>query len=248
MTPSKARRLALAGPIGRDDVIGAVVVHIKDGDLDAVAGVRAVVGEEAMIDGTRSALESEDLDVRSAARPRSRHDLRLAIAVQIPGGHLHAPTERRIVGEHVEQDIAGLAVNDGDARSAAHARADNNVRHVVAVIVGGGDAHALDRGIERMIGFKDFAVIPAQHLDHFVAVLDRADDQIGLGVAVKIGGCHRGLAAVGQVAGEEVLHEVSIDATENFDAGTTSSTRADDEIISPVSVHVADGDPNAPRE
>src|SRR5439155_10781348 len=104
---------AAAGAGRGDDVGETVAVHIPGRDADA-APERRIVSEEAEQRLAGDAVE--DLDVRPAALVGGGDDVRMAVAVDVAGGHEDAAAEVLVEGEEAAQrpghELPGGAAED----------------------------------------------------------------------------------------------------------------------------------------
>ncbi len=98
----------------------------------------------------REVVAGPDGDERAGARPRHGEDLDPAVIGQVEGGDLHAARERGVVGEEAAELGEGRAVPEPDVRTAARARASDDVGQAIAVDVARGDVDAA--GKERGVG------------------------------------------------------------------------------------------------
>src|SRR5262245_3009575 len=127
---------AAAGSGASNDFRTAVAVVVHRADRHT-ALERRVVRIEAR--HFREGREIQHADVRTAARASARDDVRAPVAVQIAGCDGYAAGKARVVCVEAGQYRQIYAVEHPNVRTAASARARDDVGASVAIHVAGGD-------------------------------------------------------------------------------------------------------------
>jgi hypothetical protein len=242
--------LAAARALCCDQVGLLIAVGVGDHDPHA-AGEGGVVSEEApQGSGIHAAV---DLDAGRASGAQAGNDIGVAVAVEVPGGHVDAALEGHVGDEEIVQFLTGGAIDNGDTRHAAGAGAGNDVGQAVAIDVASGDVDAVGRGVR--VGneaAEQGAVATAEDLDDRQGADIGAGDDVRVAVAVDIPG--RDIDAVGLAGG--ISLEIAKDtgqrrergAIENAHLRAAARSGARDDVGHAIAVDVTDRDADAAGE
>src|SRR5207249_9832021 len=134
-------------------------------------------------------LAVEHRNHRGTAGPGPGHDLGLAVAVGVAGGHVHPAAEVRVEGVEGLHHGAGAAVEHDNLRRAAVARPGDDLGHAVAGHVAECDVDPAAEG--RVKGVEGEEHLPGdaiEHVDERGTVHPGPGDRLGDAVAGQVAG------------------------------------------------------------
>ena len=247
-TPRVGRHPA-AGP-GPDEEVGTgVAVEVPDRHPHPTAAGR-VAGEEVgepRLHVVGEVRATKGGHAGAAAGAAAGDEFRLAVAVEVARGDVHAVAQGVLEGEEVGERLAGErparergAVEHGDAGAAVEAGRDDEVADAVAGEVADGRAGtAAEVRVVDAEEVRDLGEVPAaEHPHPGAAAIAWGDDQVGHAVAGQVAG--RDEHAAGEVRLErgECEQDRAGDAVVNDDAAGGAGAGADDQVGDAVAGYV----------